>query len=176
MAEKKIDKARRNFLFGAVRRFKNEDPDQIEASTAECVDLIKQANALYVDGDFEAARDAYRDCLKSDQNDADIRYRLGVCQYRVGKYRQAKLEFERTLRIDRTYQDAFLYLGLTLVRLGKPEKAPALWSQYFNIKAVVVQRELNLQIGLLENGESDPADTIAEAVEKAIEQAGSAVG
>ncbi|WP_319543428.1 tetratricopeptide repeat protein [uncultured Pseudodesulfovibrio sp.] len=176
MAEKKIDKARRNFLFGAVRRFKNEDPDQPVASTAECVEAIKEANGLYVDGEFEAARDKYKECLQSDQNDADVRYRLGVCQYKIGKYMQAKVEFERTLRIDRSYQDAFLYLGLTLVRLGKPEKAPGLWSQYFNIKAVVVQRELNLQLGLLETGVIDPPEVIAEAVEAAIKDAGDAVG
>lgn len=176
MGEKKIDKSRRNFLFGAVRRLKNEDPDQLVASTSECVEAIKEANGLYVDGDYEAARDIYKECLKADQNDADVRYRLGVCLYRIAKYRQAKLEFERVLRIDRGYQDAFLYLGLTMVRLGKPEKAPALWKQYFNTRAIVVQRELNLQLGLMETGVMDPPDTIAEAVEAVIDEAGDAVG
>lgn len=176
MAEKKIDKSRRNFLFGAVRRFKNEDTDQPVASTAECVDAIRQANALYVDEQWEEARLKYKECLQEDQNDADVRYRLGVCSYRVGKYRQAKLEFERCLRIDRNYADAFLYLGLTMVRLGRTDKVAPLWTRYFNPKAVTVQRELNLQLGLIESGQPDPDDAIAEAVEKAIAQAGGAVG
>lgn len=176
MAEKKIDKNRRNFLFGAVRRFKNENPDQPVASTAEVVDTMKEANGLYVDENWEEARLKYKECLQADQNDADVRYRLGVCTYKVGKYRQAKLEFERALRIDREYKDAFLYLGLTIVRLGKPEKAVALWKQYYNPRAIPVQRELNLQMGLLETGDQDPPDTMAEAVEKAIVDAGDSIG
>ena len=176
MAEKKIDKSRRNFLFGAVRRLKNEDADQPVAATASAIDVMKEANGLYVDEQWEEARLKYKDCLKEDQNDADIRYRLGVCSYRVGKYRQAKLEFERCLRIDQKYSDAFLYLGLTMVRLDRPEKAPALWSRYFNPGAVKIQRELNLQLGLLESGQKDPVEVIAQAVEKAIAESGGAVG
>lgn len=176
MAEKKIDKSRRNFLFGAVRRYKNERTDEPVASTAESVSTMKEANALYIEEQWEDARLKYKECLQTDKSDADVRYRLGVCLYRLERYRQAKLEFERALRIDRTYQDAFLYLGLTLVRLGKPEKSVALWKQYFNTKAIVVQRELNLQIGLMETGTIDPPDMIAQAVETAIAEAGDAVG
>ncbi|CCH50326.1 tetratricopeptide repeat protein [Pseudodesulfovibrio piezophilus] len=173
---KKIDKSRRNFLFGAVRRIKNEKSDGPTASTAEAVDTIKQANALYVDGQWEHARLKYKECIECDKNDADVRYRCGVCLYKVGKYRQAKLEFERTLRIQREYKDALLYLGLTLVRLERPEKATALWRQYFNPQAVPVQRELNLQLGMMEQGILDPPETIALAVEKAIDEAGDGVG
>ncbi len=103
MAEKKINTSRRNFLFGAVRRIKNEKVDEPVASTAESIDSIKEANALYVDEKWEEARAKYRQCIENDKNDADVRYRCGVCLYKVGKYRQAKLEFERTLRINREY-------------------------------------------------------------------------
>ncbi len=176
MAEKKIDKSRRSFLFGAVKRYKKEALNAPAATTADAVSVMKEANGLYLYEEWEDARLKYTECLKSDKNDADVRYRLGVCLYKVGKYRQAKLEFERTLRIDRGYQDAFLYLGLTIVRLGKPEKAVALWKQYFNPLAITVQRELNLQIGLLESDVNDPPDVIAEAVEAAILGAGDSVG
>jgi len=176
MSEKKINKSRRNFLFGAVRRVKNEKLDEPTASTAEAIDTIKEANALYVDQKWEEARDKYKECIDCDKNDADIRYRCGVCLYKVGKYRQAKLEFERTLRINREYKDALLYLGLTMVRLERPEKAAALWKQYFNPQAVVVQRELNLQIGMMEEGIMDSPGLIAQAVEGAILEAGDGVG
>lgn len=175
MAKKKIDKSRRNFLFGAVRRIKNEKPDGPAASTAEAIDTIKEANALYVDENWEEARAKYKECIDCDKNDADVRYRCGVCLYKVGKYRQAKLEFERTLRIDREYKDAFVYLGLTMVRLEKPEKAVALWKQYFNPQAISVQRELNLQVGMIEEGVIDPPEMIAQAVESAIVAAGDAM-
>lgn len=176
MAEKKIDKGRRNFLFGAVRRFKNEDPDSPQASTAECMDAVKEANRLYVEEQWEEARLKYKECLKDDQNDPDVRYRIGVCAYKTGKYRQAKLDFERCLRSNPEYMDAFLYLGLTLVRLDRADKVPAVWARYFNPKAVVVQRELNLQLGLLETGVTDAPEKIAEAVETAIVEAGPNVG
>lgn len=176
MAEQKIDKSRRNFLFGAARRFKNEDLDQPVASTAEVIDVMKEANRLYVEELWEEARLKYKECLKQDQNDPDLRYRIGVCGYKMGKYRQAKLDLERCLRLDPKYMDAHLYLGLTLVRLGKPEKVSAVWGRYFNPKAVVVQRELNLQLGLLETGVADSPERIAEAVETAIAEAGGNVG
>ncbi len=176
MAKKEIDKSRRNFLFGAVNRIKNERSSGPVASTAASIDTIHAANALYVDEDWDAACLKYKECLEDDKNDADVRYRLGVCLYKAGKYRQAKLEFERALRIQRDYQDSLLYLGLTLVRLDKPDKAVALWKQYFNPLAISVQRELNLQIGMLEEDMADPADMIAEAVEKAIVLAGDHVG
>tara|TARA_Y100001954_G_scaffold239267_4_gene312569 strand:- start:19376 stop:19906 length:531 start_codon:yes stop_codon:yes gene_type:complete len=175
MMAKKIDKSRRNFLFGAVRRIKNEKPEGPAASTDEAIDTIKEANALYVDEQWEEARAKYKECIDCDKNDADVRYRCGVCLYKVGKYRQAKLEFERTLRIQREYKDALLYLGLTMVRLEKPEKAVALWKQYFNPQAIGVQRELNLQIGMMEEGMVDSPAEIAEAVETAISEAGDGV-
>jgi tetratricopeptide (TPR) repeat protein len=176
MAEKKIDKSRRNFLLGAVRRFRNEDDTGPAASTAACIDVMKEANALYVDEQWEEARHKYKQCMDADKNDADVRYRLGVCLYRTGMYRQAKLEFERALRIRREYMDAFLYLGLTMIRLERPDKALGLWKRYFNPGAVAVQRELNLQVGLMEEGVTDSPEAIAGAVEKAIAQSGLAVG
>lgn len=172
----KIDKSRRSFLLGAIRKVKNEKSTGPEASTAEAVDTIKQANALYIDGKWEEAREKYKECIDCDKNDADVRYRCGVCLYKVGKYRQAKLELERALHVDRGYKDALLYLGLTMVRLEKPDKAVALWKQFFNPKAIAVQRELNLQIGMLEQGLSESTETIAQAVEEAIEASGDAVG
>lgn len=176
MAKDKIDTSRRNFLFGAVRRIKNEKPDGPTASTAEAIDTIKEANALYIEENWEEARLKYKECIEADKNDADVRYRLGICLYKQERYRQAKLEFERTLRINREYKDALLYLGLTMVRLERPEKAKALWQQYFNPQAIGVQRELNLQIGMMEQGVADSSDVIAESVEKAIADAGDAIG
>lgn len=172
----KIDKSRRNFLFGAIRKVKNEKSTGPEASTAEAVDVMKEANGLYVDQKWEEAREKYKECIDHDKNDVDTRYRCGVCLYKVGKYRQAKLEFERAIRIDREYKDALLYLGLTMVRLEKPEKATALWKQYFNPQAIEVQRELNLQIGMMEQGVMDPPGVIAGAVESAILASGDSVG
>ena len=171
-----VDKSRRNFLFGAVRRYKNEDADQPVASVADAVDMVKAANACYVDQAWDDGCAKYKECLSTEKNDPDIRYRLGVCLYKLERYRQAKLEFERVLRIDRGYRDAFLYLGLTLVRLGRVDKAPPLWSQYFNPAAIQVQRELNIQLGLMEDGSADTPERIAEDVEKAIAQAGDTVG
>ena len=163
MAEQKIDKSRRNFLFGAVRRLKNQSAQGPLASTAVCVETIKAANALYVDEAWEEARQQYKACLVSDKNDPDVRYRLGVCLYRLGRYRQAKLELERALRIRPGHQDSFLYLGLTLVRLHRPEKAVAPWKRYFNPQAVAVQRELNLQTGLIEEGAQVSPERVAQA-------------
>ena len=173
---KKINTSRRNFLFGAVRTVKNEKSGGPVSSTESCIDTIKAANALYVDEKWEDARLKYKECMEADKNDADVRYRLGVCLYRLERYRQAKLEFERALRIRRDFGDALLYLGLTMVRLNKPEKALALWKQYFNPSAIAVQRELNIQTGFIEQGVVETPEAVAQAVEHAIKEAGDAIG
>ena len=168
---KKINTSRRNFLLGAVRTVKKEKSSGPVASTDACIDTIKAANALYVEERWEEARLKYKECVHADKNDADVRYRLGVCLYKQERYRQAKLEFERALRIRREYMDAFLYLGLTMVRLDRTDKAVPVWKQYFNPTAVPIMRELNLQLGLMEQGVNDSPENIAQAVEKAMAEA-----
>ena len=56
-------------------------------------ELLKQANLAYKDRDWENAAQNYRDLLKQESRNPDVRFRLGRCQYELAQYIQAKIQF-----------------------------------------------------------------------------------
>ncbi|MHC1791366.1 hypothetical protein [Solidesulfovibrio sp.] len=83
-------------------------------------------DAAYAAGDYPAAVAAYRASVRSDLSNAPVRARLGYALYVLGQFIQARVEFEHALRITDGNDPFFrLGLGLTLLALGKTEKAAA---------------------------------------------------
>ncbi|MBU1248512.1 MAG: tetratricopeptide repeat protein [Proteobacteria bacterium] len=169
-----IDVSRRNFLMG-FRKLREEEPGEAQtpvASTDETFDLLKEANLAYKDRNWEPAREKYEAFLKKESRNPNARFRLGRCLYETGKYIQAKIQFEQVLRLRREDQDATLFLGLSLMRLDRPEKAAVIWRMYMNPKAMPIQREVNIQLAFIEDTSMEtplPAD-MAAAVEGAVEE------
>lgn len=175
MGKKKesIDVSRRNFLMGFARR-KEKDPELAHAPVAktdETFEVLRRANEAYRDREWETAVERYREFLKSESRNPDARFRLGRSLYKLEKYIHAKIEFEQVLRLRREDSDAVLYLGLTLMRLERPEKAAVIWRMYMNPEAMPVQREVNLQLAFLEaeDMEAPSPAQMADAVEAAME-------
>ncbi len=174
MSEKKdtIDVSRRNFLLG-FRKLREKDPEEFNAPIARSdgtFELLKQANLAYKDRDWENAAQNYRDLLKQESRNPDVRFRLGRCQYELAQYIQAKIQFEQVLRLREKDNDALLYLGLCLMRLERPEKAAVIWRMYRNLEAMPIQREVNIQLAFIETGENTPLpQEMANAVEKALQ-------
>lgn len=170
MAKKtKVNASRRNFLFGAVRRFKGEESDGTPiAATTETIPLLTKANAHYTRGEFEEAVEVYREYLKVERNDTDVRLQLGKCLYKAGKHTAARVEFRRVLKVREKDSEAIVYLGLTFARTGCLEQAVCAWDDFFDISSVNLLREINVQKGLIETGDADSPDEVAEAVEKAL--------
>ncbi|KHK01812.1 tetratricopeptide repeat protein [Desulfovibrio sp. TomC] len=81
-------------------------------------------DAAYALGDYPAAVAAYRESVRGDLSNVPVRARLGYALYVTGHLVQARVEFEHGLRLT-DGADAFcrLGLGLTLIALGKVEKA-----------------------------------------------------
>ncbi|MGE4505155.1 MAG: tetratricopeptide repeat protein [Desulfovibrionaceae bacterium] len=176
MAAKKehIDVSRRNFLTG-FRRLREKDPEAAHAPVAktdETFEVLREANLAFRDERWEEAAERYREFLKSESKNPDARFRLGRCLYRLGKYMQAKVEFEQTLRLRREDQDAVLHLGLTLMRLDRADKGAVIWRMYRNPEAMPVQREVSIQLAFIEDEsmEAPPAAVMADQVEEAMER------
>lgn len=176
MAKKKddIDVSRRNFLMG-FRALREKDPEEAHvpvAKTDKTFELLKEANLAYKARQWEEAAEKYREFLKQESRNPDARFRLGRSLYQLGKFMQCKIEFEQVLRLRTDDQDAVLYLGLALMRLKRPEKAMVIWRMYRNLKAMPIQREVNIQLAFLESGDMEPPppEQMADAVEQAIEQ------
>ena len=176
MADKKerIDASRRRLFTGAFNRLRGKQESEIVvAETESALPALKKAEAAYRAGDYETAVDQYRAFLAVESTNTDARFRLGRCLYKMEKYLQAKIEFERVLYTKRQDNDAFLYLGLTLCRLDRPQKAVALWRQFFDTSRIALQREVNVQLGLLEMGEDEAPSgvEVAMAVEAELDRA-----
>lgn len=172
MAKKtRINASRRDFLFGAVRRFRGEEKDDTPiAATTETIPLLVRANEHYTKGEFEEAVEVYREYLKIEQNDNAVRLQLGKSLYNAGKHAASRVEFKRVLKCCKKDSQATLYLGLTHARAGNLEQAATVWEDFFDLSNVALLRELNLQKGLIETGEAESPEKVVEAVEKALEK------
>lgn len=170
MGKDDVDVERRRFLTGFFGRFREGfDAGAPVAVSSAAAAKLKAANEAFSRGEFEPASGQYREFLQAESGNHEARLRLGICRYKQGKHVQAKVEFERVLRERKGKDnDAALYLGLTLTAAGRPEKAVAVWKLYCNPQAVHTQRELNLQLALLESGEVSPPEEIVAAVERAM--------
>lgn len=169
--DKKPAFSRRSLLLGSfLKKDQPWDPKPPVAPAKETAALLARANAAFEAGDFETALTQYRDYVTADMGNMEARRRLGLCFYRLGRFPQAKVEFERVLHQHQKDPFCLLHLGLTLCRLDRAPKACGVWKLYFDPANVTVQREVNLQIALLESGDPVEGQAMAEAVEKAIAQ------
>ncbi len=166
-----VDLKRRKLLFGAVDKLRGTESAPM-AAVAQAAPLLAAANAAYAAGNWAEAVEQYKAFLAEENTNAEARQRLGESLYRQGRYIQAKVEFERLMQKNHKDNSALLFLGLVLARLERLDKAAVVWRLYFDPHNVAVQRELNLQIGLMEIATEDapanPAE-VADAVERALE-------
>ncbi|MBN2140629.1 MAG: tetratricopeptide repeat protein [Desulfovibrionaceae bacterium] len=170
--DEKVDVSRRKLLFGAIGRLKGDwDATRPLAGTSASLPILDAANRAFEQGDLEEAAAKYREFVTDEPNNAPARQRLGETLYRLGRPLQARLEFERALKISGKDNRASLFLGLSLLRLGKTEKAAKAWQEYFDPGAVEIQREVNIQLAFLEDGREADPEAMARAVEQALERA-----
>ena len=93
-------------------------------SDAPAPDRHAAGDAAYAAGDYAAAVSAYRASVREDLSNTAVRFRLGHALYATGQALQARVEFEHVLRLTGGADAmARLGLGLTLLALGKREKA-----------------------------------------------------
>jgi tetratricopeptide (TPR) repeat protein len=167
VAKEEIDVSRRRLLFGFLDRVRGAEQAPV-AAASRTAPVLAAANTAFTSGDFEGAAGHYREFLQLESGNLEAHQRLGECLYHLGKHIQAKVELERVLHKNHKDNRALLYLGLVMARLERVEKAAVLWKLYFDPHNVLVQRELNLQIALIESaGEDDMPNhlAVAEAIE-----------
>lgn len=123
---------------------------------------------------YEEAAEKYKEFILTEPQNPDARKRLGHCLYKCGKYVQAKVEFERAIRILGKDNFSCLYLGLLLCRAGAGKKAVPVWKLYFDPENITLQREINLQIALIESDPDVSFENAADMVEQIIEETGKA--
>jgi len=181
VGKEEIDVKRRRLLFGFVDTLRGKTEAVPMAAASQTAPILAEANDAFAAGSFEAAILKYREFLEFERENAEARQRLGESLYALGRYIPAKVEFERIMQKNRSNNRAIVYLGLVMARLERVQKAAVVWKLHFDPHNVALQRELNLQIALVESvveqtedGEAvdesqlpDPVK-VAEAVERAL--------
>ena len=118
----------RRHLFRALlgREIPAESPPADKDGAPRAADPHAAGDAAYAAADYPAAVAAYRASVRGDLSNAAARARLGYALYALEQYVQARVEFDHVLRLT-DGKDVFarLGLGLTLMGLGKTEKAAA---------------------------------------------------
>lgn len=184
MAKEEIDVKRRKLLFGFMDKLRGVPESAPVASASETAPVLAEANAAFAAGSWEAAIASYRKFLEAERENVEARQRLGECLYNLGRYIPAKVEFERIMQKNRNNNRAIVYLGLVMARLERVQKAAVVWKLHFDPHNVPLQRELNLQIALVESAIAQEAEgedgdgvdasklpdpvIMAEAVERAL--------
>ncbi len=172
---------RRQLLFGLGTVWKErvwqEDAPEQESppqqttgndSRSALQEILHRARMAVDASDPAAAVPLYREYLGSSSEDMTARTELGICLYALKQYNQARVEFERVLRIKKSDDHVTLYLGLSLLRKNKVDKALKAWATYRGDDPL--KPLLQEQITLL-GREPDSADQAAAAVEAFMHQA-----
>ncbi|WP_428562789.1 MAG: tetratricopeptide repeat protein [Solidesulfovibrio sp. DCME] len=132
---------------------------------AEAPDRHAAAEAAYAAGDYPAAVTAYRASVRGDLSNPEARLRLGHALFATGQMIQARVEFEHVLRLtDGAAPTARLLLGLTLLALGKREKAASQLAAFTDPDRPELETAAREAASRLENeAGAAPADTDALA-------------
>lgn len=72
----------------------------------ESLTLAEQADSAYNADNFQEAADIYLHIIQNEGPSATLYYNLGNCYYRSGEMGRAIIAYERSLRLDPTYDDA----------------------------------------------------------------------
>ena len=87
--------------------------------SADCraTDIIEQADSAYTADDFATAARLYTEAIDSIGSSATLYYNLGNAYYRMGNLGKAIVNYERSLRLDPTNQDARENLAFVNARI-----------------------------------------------------------
>lgn len=94
---------------------------------AEPDPLFVSGSQALREGDAEKAVADLRPYVRAHQRHLEARRRLGLALYQLGRYVQARVEFETVLKRDKSDPLCRASLGLVFFRMGKAEKAAVAW-------------------------------------------------
>lgn len=79
--------------------------------------------SFYETGNFAESANAYRQALKSDQDNVKLLNDLGIALYQTKDYQAALTTLQNVLKIKPDFADALNNYGVTLIALGQYEEA-----------------------------------------------------
>jgi len=129
---------------------------------------LQLGDVYFQQGKFAKAEASYREALKRDGNDADIRAHLGQCLLRLGKAEEALELLQKVAQDDPKHDYGFTLMALaeTHMKLGSAESAVQLWEMVLQNhsypRARVQLAELYVQRNEIEKARNILQETLAD--------------
>jgi len=112
------------FIFSSVFLFPVRGLDKQDS----LIGIFDQANAAYVEMDYQEAKEKYLQLLQADVISDEVHYNLGNCYFKTNQIPLAILHYEKALKINPSHQDAAFNLKLANQKtIDKIESAPELF-------------------------------------------------
>lgn len=129
-------------------------------------DNLSRGLQAHVDGDLDAAVEAYSEALEANPEDKLALYNLALVQQSQGNNLEAERNYRRTLEVDPEYTPAMFNLAILRSAEGEHEEAAELYEQVVELEDDNAGAYLNLGFALQELGRAEEA---AEAFDTAVE-------
>ena len=98
-------------------------PDEIFSSIKEADDAMRDGEALYVNGNFAGAAEAYQRAFRADPKLYDAPLFTGDMYYKLGDFAKAEEWYMRAVQINPDKETAYRYSASPLMRSRKFEEA-----------------------------------------------------
>src|SRR5688500_1175497 len=84
-------------FFGFAQK---EDKDNVITNTADAAKIALAKQKLYAE-EYVSALNAFREVEKDNQNDATVKYYVGLCYYHLKQYENAKTALTKAIEINK---------------------------------------------------------------------------
>lgn len=129
---------------------------------------LQLADIYFQQGKYDKAEQTYREAMKRDGDDVDIRAHLGQCLLRLGKAQEALELLQNVAQADPKHDYGFTLMALaeTHAKLGSPDSAIQIWERVLENhsypRARVQLAELLIQKNDIERARSILQETLAD--------------
>ena len=123
----------------------------------EFINRVNQGSQLLEQGKPAEAVQVLTEALRSNPEDEDVHYNLGLALARLGKVEEAIREYREALRIFPDYAEAHNNLGNVLVRAGQAEEAITHFERAVKIMPEYASAHNNLGTALQKVGRTNDA-------------------
>ena len=98
-------------------------PDEVFSTVKEADDAMREGEALYVNGDFAAAAEAYQRAFRADPKLYDAPLFTGDMYFKLGQNAKAEEWYMRAVQVNPDKETAYRYSATPLLRSGKLDEA-----------------------------------------------------
>src|SRR5581483_9261613 len=104
----------------APQQMRRAEPPPASATPEQLENL---ADELRLEKSYTDAIDYYQAALQKSQNNAVLHNKIGICALQLARWDQARKEFEKAAKLDKTYPEAFNNAGVVYYLQKKHKKA-----------------------------------------------------